>query len=154
MGIVVKNNSLERGFTLIELLVVVAIIGILAAAAIPQVMGAICKARVGRVQSDLRTVRTAVKQALVNNENVSFSDIASHGINDDKPELEPYLPERLWSADGEMAVREFSTAPNRIVITLPDGCNWTDGAGNTCTGGGGCRVSFNLEAGRFECYNC
>ncbi len=57
--------QMQKGFTLIELMIVVAIIGILAAVAIPQYQNYISKSQVSRVMGETGALRTAIETAVL-----------------------------------------------------------------------------------------
>lgn len=78
----------KHAFTLIELLIVVAIIGILAAIAVPNFLNAQIRAKVARVTSELKTVSTAVEMYRIDNNQVPFY-LNPHDM-DPAPHFLPY----------------------------------------------------------------
>jgi general secretion pathway protein G len=63
-----QEGRTARGFTLIELLIVVAIIGIIAAIAIPNLLNAIDRGKQKRTMADLRTLGTAIESYAIDNQ--------------------------------------------------------------------------------------
>jgi prepilin-type N-terminal cleavage/methylation domain-containing protein len=77
------KNRKAAGFTLIELLVVVVIIGILAAIALPNFIGAQKKAKVAQVKSNMHTAQLASE---------SYATDTAGNYTDTPAELAPYYP--------------------------------------------------------------
>jgi type IV pilus assembly protein PilA len=55
----------QKGFTLIELMIVVAIIGILAAIAIPQYQNYVARSQVSRVMEETASLKTAIETCIL-----------------------------------------------------------------------------------------
>lgn len=67
MEVTWKTRKKRKGFMLLELIIVVAIVGILAAVAVPNLVGMTDEAKAARIQSDLSAMGTAVEVYYVKN---------------------------------------------------------------------------------------
>jgi type II secretion system protein G len=78
-----SKSKQNQGFTLIELLIVVAIIAILAAIAVPNLLEAQVRAKVSRSKTDIRTLATALEAYRIDQNNYPAENIPG------SPELVP-----------------------------------------------------------------
>jgi general secretion pathway protein G len=120
-----KRDS--KGFTLIELLIVVAIIGIIAAIAIPNLLNAIDRGKQKRTMADLRSVGTAVESYAVDNNVYPVAATAALLSNSVAPIYIKVMPQ----LDGWNHTFVVDTISTQYTI-LSQG---KDGSGNTCTPG-------------------
>lgn len=88
----------QKGFTLIELLIVVAIIGIIAAIAIPNLLNAINRGKQKRTMADIRSIATAIESYSVDWN--FYPKVADGVINDLTTYLTPTYIKKLPTNDG------------------------------------------------------
>lgn len=72
-------KNVQKGFTLIELMIVVAIIGILAAVAIPQYQDYTARAQVTRAVSEISALKTAAEAAILEGKTIVSKDSEGQG---------------------------------------------------------------------------
>lgn len=70
-------NHAQKGFTLIELMIVVAIIGILAAIAIPQYQDYIARSQISRAVGEVSSLKTAIEEELMRGADPSTDETAA-----------------------------------------------------------------------------
>ena len=97
----------DEGFSLIELLIVVAIIGIIAAIAVPQLMNAMDRGRQRRSMADMRNIATANGTLRV--------DTGSYGAT--LGALSPTYMQVAPAADGWGTAWGYSTGADTYTIT-------------------------------------
>ena len=83
-----KANKNQKGFTLIELLIVIVILGVLAAAIIPNLSKFVSSGQVGAANAELASVRTAVSAFIADHQGALPTSPITASPNAD---LDPYV---------------------------------------------------------------
>jgi type IV pilus assembly protein PilA len=105
-------KRVQQGFTLIELMIVVAIIGILAAVAIPQYKDYTAKAKIGNALSAVDSIKTAVALCIQESSGTATDcKGGSNGIPSDDD----------FKATNEVTAVDSSTTGGEIEATLAAG---------------------------------
>ncbi|SCC13424.1 MULTISPECIES: pilin [Snodgrassella] len=141
-------KSLQKGFTLIELMIVIAIIGILAAIAIPQYQNYIARSQVSRVVAEAGSLKTPVETCMLDGKTqlgqevgrcqlgATGSNLITGDLQDDGTALPANtgVPQVTMNANGTATIEaEFG---HNAATTLAGGkVTWTrNSAGSwTCT---------------------
>ncbi|OXT07665.1 prepilin-type cleavage/methylation domain-containing protein [Thermoanaerobacterium thermosaccharolyticum] len=111
MGWFVKAlNKDEKGFTLIELIVVIAILGILAAIAVPRVTTSLSNAKASANKASLKIIQDAIERYYVENNNTYPTDLQTL-VNGG------YLDSLPKTAEGH----DFQYSNTTGIVSIPSG---------------------------------
>jgi len=110
----------RKGFTLIELLIVIAIIGIVAAIAIPNLLTALQKSKLKATMGDMKSIGSAIESYMTDNYMAPGGGSISN-IADLSGDLAPFYIKQLPARDswnGMMRYESGSVGPDQLFYSV------------------------------------
>ena len=130
-------NKNSKGFTLIELLIVVAIIGIIAAIAVPSLLSAIQRSKQKRTMADMRSIGTALETYQIDYN--KYPQTGQANLNT----LEPNYMRKVPTLDGWRNLFGYTTATSQQDYSL--GSGGRDGSSATGSFGSGTATTTTFD---------
>ncbi|PKO58857.1 MAG: prepilin-type cleavage/methylation domain-containing protein [Betaproteobacteria bacterium HGW-Betaproteobacteria-18] len=137
------KRSMQKGFTLIELMIVVAIIGILAAVALPAYQDYMVRAKVSEVVLAASSGRTAVAETFAQKGTMALTQV-SMGVQDQSSK---YVATVTYTSTGQYEGLITVATPNNTALGLGNATNTTVTLKATGAQDGSGKVAWNCGPG-------